>query len=172
MARDVVLPEGIELDREGGTIVVAGVRVPVGYAMLSPAHFRTEKLRVVDGTLIRTPLLEPEKKPEPLSIHTTLLTGENGHWVELSIWPEQDFYGPAAMSAGLPDGAGEYSNDPREDVDAAWITHLLLTARERTDAPPNHAEPDYYDAFGGLTPGTWSGFEWLDEDDPQPEGAS
>jgi len=164
--RRIELPAGIELDREGGTIVVEGLRVPVGNAMLSEPTVITETVRLVDGEIVRRPRPMSEWVEMPLSIHATLLVGENGHWVDLALWPGWvDRYGPPTMSAGLPDGAMPYGLDPTEECDAAWVTHLLLTARERTDPPPNPFEPDWMDPFAGCIPGSWLGFDWLDEED-------
>lgn len=132
------LPEGVELDPTEKRLVILGVQMPVGFCqhnLASPE--RTHAL----GLKLKRPILATDQ-----AAHFNILCGENGWWIELSLWLDD-----GTMTASRPDQFYDPHHNTAEEVLLLW-----KETGQRRDNPHDHPNiGEYEEPCAGVAPGTW-----------------
>lgn len=152
------LPPDIEVDPVTRTLAVCGRKLFVAladYAPFEPAHGPStdpETVRWWNEMMGHGPPDHPYD--EVARIHADVLVGENGWWIDLSIWEEE----VPEITWSRPD-----LFEPETLYTGAELLIVLDEAARWPGPPERHwrGEMTEYDepGGGGWATGTWTGFE-------------
>jgi hypothetical protein len=162
--RAIEIVPGVEVDVEHRRLWLAGQEMAVGHLLRSPyspgSPHRRDGLdpHTVDILTRFVPRYDLDKPRQamPESIHCTLLCGENGWWVELSIYP-----GGHGFWQGLNVEEADAEIHEPFDVTAGEAFGIWRRNCVRRDPPPRWQDEEWAPGpFAGLEPGTWL---WTDD---------
>ena len=152
--RSVISCAGVVVDGSTRTVTVLGRLVPahgVSYSEASPERPGTWRVRDEQSRALALAVYGTAEKVEaatrrpvpamPEAVHFNIVC-ENGWWIEVSLYPEDD-----ALRFDI--GGDEHRDEDRTALD------LLATLAEVGSRPRFVATDPFDDAWSGIEPGEW-----------------